>query len=265
MSNALKDRLNDAKTALETIKSSMKKPETDQPQIKEIIDYLDHFNSWNILIDKRVLAFNMLTELRPPPKEMLPLPGIATLQSPPVKDFEAERLFRVQAYFATTWSISDLISAFCGKILCTLNKANRSTHPAKLPDFIKNDSKEISAFLCMMLRANFGYAIALSYKLRNRFIHEAGLIKEKELFGDDFDIPKDNWSTIIKSVTDDQSFGSKIQSKIRDGVKIPEDMVSDLRVVLNLLQNETDEVLGILVGTAIGTFESLVKYTLCED
>jgi hypothetical protein len=181
----------------------------------------------------------------------------------PAIDADQARFLVVQSYLATTWTVSDALTSAAGRIVCLEGKGEDRGHPPKLWEHVTKDNKRTSAPLHRMTQDCFGWPIAISYALRNHFIHGAEQSECPELFEGpsgqcDFRISESAWQWLQKYV-DTKYMVKRSQTRAPEPWPWPQD---DLRKLLDICHREMDDVLGILVATACSALETQTRHFL---
>jgi hypothetical protein len=179
------------------------------------------------------------------------------------------RLIGVQAYLTTKWALADRITGMVGRLLCTPNVGLNGANPAQLvAHFVQKDrSKTTAGALYESLQSSFGWPVGVSYAIRNHFVHDGGQMNGSDFFeapasAAGFRISADGWSHIEKTAQNRYSVDASLH---RAGAAWPVSPRDDLRVVLRVCERETDDALGVLLGTACQTLLVHVGFMLGED
>lgn len=189
--------------------------------------------NWHFMLTCRKSAFDLLASL---PRKKYDFVGLYK--------YELERFLATQAYLSVHWALCDSITSWVGKALCYEKKAyveKDSLKLSKLPTFIPER-------LAIWIRDDFGYAIALSYQIRNCFVHDGGI---------GFFQGPDQHSRLI--IHDEQ--WTRLQGHVRENLSRRRsafqlaDSERDLGIVLQCCETETDEALGILLVSACALIE----------
>jgi hypothetical protein len=117
-------------------------------------------------------------------------------------------------------------------------------------------------------RACFGWPIAVSYAIRNLFLHDGGArdgwtFFEGPTIGSGFRVSEKGWFHIC-----DQAKGGQRSALTSTQMRAAEDCTSrpdDLRRLLAMCEREMDEALGILLGSACGLLRAHVGHLLGEE
>jgi hypothetical protein len=115
------------------------------------------------------------------------------------------------------------------------------------------------------MRRTFGWPIAVSYALRNHFVHDGGRGARGNFFeGPEsktaFRISDDGWRYIERSA---QGYG--VASDDHRSAAWPVAPKDDLRALLDACERETDDALGILVSSAARSLTAHVGCMLGLD
>ncbi len=149
-----------------------------------------------------------------------------------------------------------------GKIVCTPEEGrNRAMPPQLLSHFIvEGRKKRTMGVLHESIWELFGWPLAVSYTIRNQWVHAGGLTKADGFFDGPtssagFRISANVWAQIIQDAGNDY----KVQPRhCRGG--FPSLPADDARVVWMFCIGEMDEALGILLGSACKTLEMHVSF-----
>jgi hypothetical protein len=182
--------------------------------------------------------------------------------------FDLVRLLCVQAYCAANWSLADRIAALVGRVFCTPNAGSDPWHPAQLvAHFVQKDrSKTTAGTMHEAVRETFGWPIGISYAIRNHFLHDGGQASVVTFFASTsslsgFQISQDAWGRIEERA---KSYGVDATCH-RVGPLWPAAPYADLRTVLSVCEQEMDDALGMLVGSASGLLQSHIQYLTGAD
>lgn len=181
------------------------------------------------------------------------------------------RLIGIEAYLSLTWSLADRVSAFVGRVLCSSDGgAFNAQESAKLVSHFVNSkdslSKSTAGFVFDSIRQTFGWPIAVSYALRNHFIHDGGQQHEINFFAgngsiDKFKILPEGWRHIRN-----RAIGYEVlPDNVRKSANWPATPEDDLRVVIDVCEREMDEALGILLGSACAAISTHLMFLTGND
>lgn len=181
--------------------------------------------------------------------------------------FQHVRFIGVQAYITTVWALADRITGMVGQVLCTPDAGLYGKKPAKLVEhFIKPErNKTTAAALFKSVQQTFGWPIGLSYAIRNHFAHDGAQIAGSDFFKGPsaaaaFRISDDGWKLVVEKAT---SYGvSDSFHRVPLWPLAPQD---DLRIVLKICEQEMDDALGVLLGSACNSLRGHVGFILGED
>lgn len=269
MSKTLEERLRDAKAVLgkvdaATLRHGGKLASEVEKQFKEITAFTSDVEHWVGMVAARKAARALLTglETQADANDDVPLGGARA-------KYQHVRLIGVQAYLATKWALADRLAAMAGHVLCVHSSLQ---NPKKLPQlvthFISNNGPEskTAAIAIHSLRHSFGWPIAVSYALRNHFVHDGGQLGGTDFFDGPtaaagFKISADGWGRIEERA---RTYGVEPKHH-RGGAAWTPSAGDDLRTVLDVCERETDDALGVLVGSACHAILSHVGFVLGED
>jgi len=265
MSKPLRDRLKAAKVELVKVKTLLVKhsnagklPVDVVAQFNELAAFEKDVEAWLDMLAAREAARQLLTGL----EQQVDSADTVPLGQARVK-YQHVRLIGVQAYLASKWALADRLVGMVGRIFCTANAAFDVTQPAQLvSEFVNKERKRnTSAALYESIRQTFGWPIGVSYALRNHFVHDGGQLAGVDFFDgptatSKFAISAEGWKRIEDKAT---TYGVA-QSHHRVGAAWPSTPRDDLRVVLDVCERETDDALGVLVGSACHSIAIHVGY-----
>jgi hypothetical protein len=179
------------------------------------------------------------------------------------------RFIGVQAYVSTAWAIADRITGMVGRILCTQETGSNASSLAKIPAFIKRDiaKKSTAALLVQSVRQTFGWPIGLSYAIRNHFLHDGAQWEGRDFFEGTaaaaaFRISDAGWKLIEKKAIDEYGVNDSCH---RAGARWPVAPKEDLRSMLQVIEQEMDDALGVLWGSAWNSLLGHLGFILGED
>jgi hypothetical protein len=265
MSKALEDRLVAAKAELAKVEAVLLKhhgtgriPADVVTQFNELAAFNTDVDAWCGMIAARRAARNLLTDL----EKQVDGDDTVLLGTSRAK-YEHVRLIGVQAYLSTNWALADRLVGMAGRIVCTATTGLNTAQPAQLvTSFVNADRKKApAASFYQSIRDTFGWPIALSYALRNHFVHDGGQLAGVNFFAGAasharFEVSEAGWQRIEDKAT---SYGVT-SSHQRAGATWPGAPRDDLRAVLDACERETDDALGVLVGSACHALAIHVGY-----
>lgn len=265
MSKTLEERLVAAKNELAKVDAVLLKHlgtgrlrEDVVKQFDALAAFKADVDAWCGMIAARRAARKLITDL----EKQVDGDDTVLLGSSRVK-YEHVRLIGVQAYLSTKWALADRLVGMVGRIVCTANTGLNEAQPAQLvTSFVNADRKKApAASYYQSIRETFGWPIALSYALRNHFVHDGGQLEGVNFFAGKasharFEISEAGWQRIEVRAT---SYGVTLSHQ-RAGATWPSVPRDDLRAVLDVCERETDDALGILVGSACHALAIHVGY-----
>lgn len=266
MSKTLEQRLQDAKTALGKIdgaiaRHSGKLATEVETQFKTIAASGAEVEHWNQMLAARQTARALLDNLEQAADQNDDVP-YGTIRA----KFQTVRLLGVQGYLAAQWALADRLVGMAGQILCIRNSLQ---DPKKPPQFVshfiagKGPEERAAAITFYSLRHSFGWPIAISYALRNHFLHDGagGDFFDGPTAMSAFKISQRGWARILERI---KEYGvSSTHSRL--GSTWAPSAGDDLRKILDTCAPELDEALGILVGSASQVAMAHVGFVLGED
>lgn len=266
MSKTLEERLNSAKEVLGKVDGALTRhagrlPPDVEDQFRAIAAFGSHIDHWAQMFAARETARALLNDLErhADPNDDVPY-GLSRAK------FQTVRLLGVQAYLAAQWALADRLVGMAGHVLCIRNQLQDPRNaPQLVSHFVggKGPESKTAAIVFSSLRQSFGWPIAISYALRNHFLHDgAG--------GDFFDGP-----TAAAGFKVSMSGWSRIEERVREykvdgtcsrlGSAWTPAAGDDLRKILDTCAPEIDEALGVLVGSACQIAVAHVGFMLGED
>lgn len=227
-------------------------------QFEELAAFRNDVDAWCGMIAARCAARNLLTDL----EKQVDGDDTVLLGTSRAK-YEHVRLVGVQAYLSTNWALADRLVGMAGRIVCTATSGLNTAQPAQLvTSFVNADRKKApAASFYQSIRDTFGWPIALSYALRNHFVHDGGQLAGVNFFAGAasrarFEVSEAGWQRIEDKAT---SYGVTSNHQ-RAGATWPSAPRDDLRAVLDACERETDDALGVLVGSACHALAIHVGY-----
>lgn len=268
MSKTLEERLRDAKTALGKVDAATLRhagklaPEVER-QFKSIAGFAADVEHWLGMLAARSAARSLLTGLEGHVDGNDDVPfGAARAK------YQHVRLIGVQAYLATNWALADRLVGMAGNVLCVRNSLQ---DPKNLPQLVshfvsKGSESKTAAVAFLSLRHSFGWPIAISYALRNHFVHDGGQLSGADFFEgptavSGFKTSTDGWARIEERA---RSYGVE-PTHHRAGAAWKPSPGDDLRTILGVCERATDDALGVLVGSACHSILAHVGFVLGED
>jgi hypothetical protein len=150
-----------------------------------------------------------------------------------------ERFLAALTYVSANWALCDSITSWVGRALCIGKKADPERDSLKLHCLASFIPDRLAAWI----RNEFGYAIFLSYKIRNTFIHGGGVdFFEGPVQQSGLTIGKDQWNRLHQESQQEKGISAN-----RRAAFTLSQTERDLGVVLRCCETETDEALGTLL------------------
>ncbi len=127
-------------------------------------------------------------------------------------------------------------------------------------------SQEGNCRRCLRDTAAFGWPVAVSYALRNHFLHDGGRRSGASFFegttsASGFAINQKAWMDLEEVA---RAYGVQ-RDQTRPGLAWPTSPQDDLRVLLDVCETETDEALGVLVSSACHSTVAHLACMIGED
>ncbi|WP_141620722.1 hypothetical protein [Myxococcus sp. AB036A] len=269
MIKSLEQRLRDAEAVLARVDGATTRhagklaPDVEQ-QFKAFAAFASDIEHWIGMLAARSAARTLLAGLEgyADANDNVPLGSVRA-------KYQHVRLLGVQAYLATKWALADRLVGMAGHVLCARNQLQ---DPKNLPQLVshfistRGPESKTAAVAFYSLRHSFGWPIAVSYALRNHFVHDGGQLAGLDFFdgptaGAGFKISTDGWARIEERA---KSYGVN-PSHYRVGAAWKPSAGDDLRAVLDVCEREMDDALGVLVGSACHSLMAHVGFVLGED
>ncbi|MCL2726084.1 MAG: hypothetical protein FWD69_16785 [Polyangiaceae bacterium] len=266
MNKTLSDRLTAVKTVLGKINGALaghpeKLAQDVETQFEAIAAFASHVEHWNHLLDARDTARALLADLEKQADDNDNVRyGILKAR------FQTARLLGVQSYLAAQWSLADRLVAMAGTVLCIRNTLqDPKNQPQLVSHFVsgKGPESRTAAIVYDSLRHSFGWPIAVSYALRNHFLHDGagGDFFDGPTAASAFKISVDGW----KRVEERARSYTVNAAHSRLGSTWGPSAGDDLRTILDTCAIEIDETLGVLVGSACQMALVHLGFMLGED
>jgi len=270
MSKTLQERLGDAKSVLDHVHAALGRHPAGLPQevgtsFRVLVDDRMDIDHWLGMLEARAAARQLLDAL----ETQVDADDCVPLGATRVK-YQHVRLIGVQAYVTTNWALADRITGMIGRVLCTSEAGRNPEKPAQLVSHFvhrNNTNKMTAAALFESVRQAFGWPIALSYAIRNHFVHDGAQIGGSDFFegpsaASAFRISADGWNRVEKRAETEYRVE---RSCHRAGADWPSTLRDDLREVLTVCEREMDDALGVLFGSACGLLRAHVAFMVGED
>jgi hypothetical protein len=262
----LEVRLQDAKTALARVDAALarhsgKLPAEVERQFKELAAFGTDVEHWNQMLAARQTARALLDNLEQQVDQNDDVPYGASRAK-----FQTVRLLGVQAYLASQWALADRLVNVSGRVLCIRDCLEDPKKPPQLVSHFvagKGPQEKAAAITFYSLRHSFGWPIAISYALRNHFLHDGagGDFFDGPTAASAFKVSMRGWARIQERVKE----YSVNAAHCRLGNSWTPSAGDDLRKILDTCAPEIDEALGVLVGSACQIAMAHVGFMLGED
>jgi hypothetical protein len=266
MSNTLSERLQDVKTALGKVDSAVarnagKLTRDMETQFKAVAAFAHDVEHWDQMLAARETARTLLTNLEHHADQKDEVPYGASKAK-----FQTVRLLGVQSYMAAQWALADRLVGVAGQVLCIRNSLqDPRSAPQLVSHFVggRGPETKTAAIVFYSLRQSFGWPIAISYALRNQFLHDGagGDFFAGPTSASAFKISADGWARVeerVKIYSVDAA-----HSRLRGAWK--PSAGDDLRKILDACAPEIDDALGVLVGSACQMAMTHIGFLLGED
>ncbi|MBN1204212.1 MAG: hypothetical protein JXB05_04735 [Myxococcaceae bacterium] len=266
MSKTLEDRLQDAKTALGKVDGAIARhagklaPDVET-QFKAIATFASNVEHWNQMLSARQTARSLLENLEQQADQNDDVPYGASKAK-----FQTVRLLGVQGYLAAQWALADRLVGMAGQVLCIRNSLQDPKNaPQLVSHFVggKGPETKTAAIAFYSLRHSFGWPIAISYALRNHFLHDGagGDFFAGPTAASAFRISVPGWARVEERVKEYNI--NATHSRL--GNTWAPSAGDDLRKILDTCAPEIDEALGVLVGSACQIAMAHVGFMFGED
>ena len=269
MIKSLEERLNDAQSGQMAIDSVLAqhpgklRPEVESA-IRKVLVSSGGIEHWMTLIHARKSAWSLIEDL----ENKVDSEDCVNFGSSSMK-FVHARLLGVQAYLTCCWSLADQIIGWAGRVLCTPNGGlNESSPPQLVSHFLRSERKKhtLNAFYGT-IPETFGWPIGIFYALRNHFVHDGGQKLGVEFFESPnsmraFEVSNEAWLEIEEVVRNKYNLEITMQTNTATW---PDNPLSDIREVFKVCERESDDALGIILGSACATLKSHVGLMLGQD
>lgn len=269
MTKPLQERLRDGKNVLDQIHTALGRQPARVPaelerSFREVVVYRPEIDHWIELLEARAAARQLLDGLEGRADEE----DRVLLNEAPVK-YRHVRFLGVQAYLTTTWALADRITGMVGRVLCTPNAGFNRALPAQLVShFVQKERKRTTAAVVFeSVRLAFGWPIGISYAIRNHFVHDGAHATGTDFFegpsaASGFRVSNNGWARVEEQA--ETVYGVE-RIYHRAGARWPAAPADDLRVVLTVCEQEMDDALGVLLGSACRSLLCHVGLMLGED
>jgi hypothetical protein len=225
-------------------------------QLERIASFRLQADHWKSLVVARDHARNSLRNL----ERTTGSSGMLTYGTGSVT-LEVARLLGVSGYLGAEWALADRLAAMAGEVLCEyscLKDPNKGPH--LVTHFVSESrSSSAAAVLVDSVPRLYGWPIAISYAIRNHFIHHGGSVDffEGSEPADAFKISAAGWEPIVKRARE-------YRVRELDGLW-SHAAGDDIRDVLDTCEKAMDAALGILVGTACEVALTHAKFVTGND
>lgn len=180
--------------------------------------------------------------------------------------FTAARFLSFSTYLSASWSISDALTAVGGELVTTTSVRNRPGHTAKLWEHFLKSGSNVSAYLYDVLSNGYAWPCAISYAVRNHFVHDGAQKDGRSFFkgpglSDGFEISNDGWDFLEKKLREEYKVK---EAQTRSGLPWPW-YQNDLFSLLKLCHDEMDEAIEAILVWATKAVEAQTTCLLVRD
>jgi hypothetical protein len=269
MTRELADRLRAAQSVLAKVQAGLSQHASALPSpvadlFTDLVEQRVDIEYWLGLLEARTVARQALDGL----EQLADASDTVPFGSGRAK-YQHVRLAAVQAYVTISWALADRIVGMVGRVLCTREASSNNASPTKLVShFIQKDvrKKATAGLLFESVRIAFGWPIALFYAIRNHFVHDGAHWRGSDFFegpspAASFKVSQQGWD----KVEQDARVCGVEPTFHRVGAAWPPSPRDDLRVLLGVCEQEMDDALGILLGSACGFVREHVGFMLGQD
>ncbi|MBD2181028.1 hypothetical protein H6S82_08890 [Planktothrix sp. FACHB-1355] len=182
--------------------------------------------------------------------------------------FSTARLLGFQSYLSTTWAVCD--SIISGISLLLFNKTvgkDQKSPPNLLTVCVKGNAAHYNSFFVLK---NYGWPIAVSYVIRNHFVHDGASHFGYDFFAgrgkaDEYQISlasQGGWSFLEDQMNQKHRDVKKDYTRLTETWPWHQD---NLLKLLELCNDEIDEAVTCLVGWSVGMATLQARYLLERD
>jgi len=175
--------------------------------------------------------------------------------------FADARMLLVQAYLSVSWSLVDMLTATVGRFVCIETVGKNEMKPAKMWEHFVKDGKSLPTDLSGVLSHAYGLPVAVSYALRNHFVHDGGQYDDRTFFdgvGVTFKVSDEGWQFLERKIFNEYRVGAG-DSLAAEVWPWPQD---DLRKVLAICEREVDAATALVLVHATQSFKLQVGVML---
>ncbi|MES2644501.1 MAG: hypothetical protein V4850_33750 [Myxococcota bacterium] len=226
-------------------------------QLRQLAAFEGSLSHAGSIIAAREAAFQALTGLEATIEggNQVPFFGVSI-------PFHQARFLLLQAYVSSYWSLADLVTAVAGRFLCLESVGKNDAHPPKLWEHFVRDTKCIPSDFSALLRHSYGLPVAVSYALRNHFVHDGAQNNGTSFFTSNgaanFEISDPGWLFLERKVFNEYGV-TQARTLAPEPWPWPKD---DVRKVLAICGREVDAALGIVIRQAAVGFRLQVGHLL---
>jgi len=174
----------------------------------------------------------------------------------------------LQSYIATTWAIYDSVSKVAGRLVCVDSVAKNEGKSPKLPEDFLRDKDKVGARMHGHLKESYGWPIGFSYAIRNWLLHDGNASDGVELFStrqvspNPYQISDEAWEKLEEEKCRNQYKTNDTQTRRNESWPWHQD---ELEKLLEILQEEVDDAVGILILWAAESIKSQATLLLIRD
>ncbi len=175
--------------------------------------------------------------------------------------FSDARMIIVQAYLSVSWSLVDMLTAAVGRFVCIEAVGKNRMKPAKMWEHFVRDGKSLPTDLHGILSHGYGLPVAVSYALRNHFVHDGAQHDDQTFFegaGATFKVSDSGWQFLQRKVFDEY----KVSATDTLAVERWPWPLDDVREVLSICERELDAATALVVAHATRGFKLQVGLML---
>jgi hypothetical protein len=249
MTKSLEDRLSDTRKDLERVDAALNRIVLQgdiAAHFRRVTAFSKEVEHWLALIQARAAARQLLVGL----EGQADADDLVPFGTTRVK-YRHVRLIGVQAYLTTSWALADSMTIMVGLVLCSPDFSLDPKSPVQLVNhFVRRQrNKATAGALSRSVRQTFGWPIAISYALRNLFVHDGGQRNGADFF--DGPVAASGFASSVAGWTQVEDTAKTYEvDPSHHRAAWPMTPRDDLRIILDVCEREMDDALGILVRSA---------------
>lgn len=180
--------------------------------------------------------------------------------------FSVARLLAFQSYLSATWAVCDLAARATGALSCNRASIRDRHNPAKLWQHFVREGDAWGDHASGLMRTGYGWPIALSYLIRNHFMHDGAVLNGVDFFEGEsvehkFRVSDEGWKPVQTKLGKESSVQSRFSRLEQD----PAQSRDDLLVLLEACHGELDDALGVIVMACVDNAVNQAKLLAERD